>query len=399
MKPSSVVLLSLVCAFVGAGAALLVVQTTGWVDSPASTVVVRDGGGGSATPAANGDSSSKPLTGNGFDPSVIYRERSGGVVTLYSRFQGDGSPEQGTGFGEAQGSGFVADGDGYILTNAHVITTAGTGASGADVKAAETVYVEFKDGDRIEAKVIGWDLFDDVGLIKVDPDAHDLQALPLGDSDAVEVGEPVAAIGSPFSQQSSLSVGVVSATRSIPSLTSQYSLPDAIQIDAPINPGNSGGPLVNARGEVIGLNAQIRSDSGTAEGIGFAVPINAEGKVRYAWLGVTTQTVTPTLARELGFGTERGAAIQSIVAKSPAASAGFKAGTVEKEFDGVSIVTGGDVIVAVDGTAVESAEDVVRAVSSRLPGEEAKFTIFRAGKEMVVTVRFGERPSELPLEN
>jgi S1-C subfamily serine protease len=408
MKPSAVAAVSLVCAFVGAGAALIVAQTTDWLEDPATTVVVRDSGGASSAPDSESDAG-QPLVGNGFDPAVIYRERAGGVVTVLADF-GAADAAAGEPGGESQGSGFVVSHEGYILTNSHVITTAGTGSTGADVRAASRVYVEFKDGDRVAAKVVGWDLFDDVALLKVDPEGHDLQPLPLGDSSQVEVGEPVAAIGSPFGQESSLSVGVVAATkRSIASLTSQYSLVDAIQTDAPINPGNSGGPLVDARGRVIGLNAQIRSTSGTAEGVGFAVPINsavrsmdqliADGRVRYAWVGITTQTVTPTLAAELGFGADRGAAVQQVVDRSPAEAADLRAGKREVEFEGIQIVVGGDVIVAIDDTPVLSAEDVVREVSSRLPGEEARFTIVRDGKRLVVKVRFADRPAEFPLEN
>ena len=143
------------------------------------------------------------------------------------------------------------------------------------MEAATEVYVEFADGDRVGAEIVGWDLFYDVGLLKVRPAEHALVVVPLGDSADVVVGEPVAAIGSPFGQAGSLAVGVVAATRrSVESLTSGYSVIDAIQIDAPINRGNSGGPLFNALGEVIGINAQIRSESGNAEGVGFAIPIN-----------------------------------------------------------------------------------------------------------------------------
>ena len=149
-----------------------------------------------------------------------------------------------------------------MLTNSHVITTAGEADETQTPEAAARVYVQYRDGERVAAKIIGWDLYDDVGLLKVDPANHAVSPVPLGDSAAVVVGEPVAAIGSPFGQQSSLSVGVVSATeRSIDSLTSSYDLIDAIQTDAPINRGNSGGPMFNARGEVIGINAQIRSES------------------------------------------------------------------------------------------------------------------------------------------
>ena len=181
------------------------------------------------------------------------------------------------------------------------------------MRGADKLYVEFRDRDRVPAKIVGWDLFSDVAVVRVDPRAHALAPVPLGSSAAVVVGTPVAAIGSPFNEQSSLSVGVVSATdRTIDSLTSGYSVSDAIQTDAPINRGNSGGPLFDARGRVIGINAQIRSTSGTAEGVGFAIPIDTArraleqlvrtGRVAYAYVGVTTQDVTPGLARKFGFG-------------------------------------------------------------------------------------------------
>src|SRR5207248_712524 len=174
--------------------------------------------------------------------------------------------------------------------------------------------------DRVAAKVVGWDGFDDVGLLKIDPSGRALDPVPLGNSAAIAVGDPVAAIGSPFGNEDALGVGVVSAIhRSIDSLTSNFSLVDAIQTDAPINHGNSGGPLFDARGRVIGIDAQIRSDSGNAEGVGFAVPIDAArrsmeqliatGRVVYPFVGVNTQDLTPAAAEHFGFGVRRGAVI------------------------------------------------------------------------------------------
>ena len=308
----------------------------------------------------------------------------------------------------SQGSGFVVSDEGYILTNSHVVTTAGESAPDETPVAADTIYVQFKDGERVPAKIVGWDLFDDVGLLKVNPDHHPLTPVPLGDSSAVVVGEPVAAIGSPFGQESSLSVGVVSATeRSIDSITSGFKLVDAIQTDAPINRGNSGGPMFNAHGDVIGINAQIRSESGTAEGVGFAVPINAAkrsmdqliqtGKVRYAWLGVTTQTVTPRIAERFGFPAERGAAVQSVADGSPADHAGLMGGGSEQEVDGLPFCPGGDIIVEIDGIPVHSAEDVVRAVNQqRFPGEEIHLVVLRGSQRLELEARLGDRPANPP---
>ena len=402
VRPGAVAVIALVCALLGGTSALVVGKATGWIDDDGETVLVSSGDGG--TPVAtrvDGGSTAKPLPGNDFDAAELYRARADGVVTIIALFDAQGA---GTEAGAAQGSGFVVSKDGYVLTNSHVVTTAGEGAAGEQPDAAGTVFVEFRDGDRVPAKVVGWDIFDDVGLLKVDPDDHSLSPVPLGDSSRVIVGEPIAAIGSPFGQMSSLSVGVVSATeRSIESLTSRYNLVDAIQTDAPINRGNSGGPMFNARGVVIGINAQIRTDSGTAEGVGFAVPINsakrsmeqliATGRVRYAWLGIETQTVTPRLAERFGFAAERGAAVQTVVPDSPAERSGLRGGGAEREFADIRFRPGGDLIVAIDGKPVETAEDVVRAVTETLlPGQTTELTVFRGDERRVIRVVLGERP-------
>src|SRR5947208_2807688 len=222
----------------------------------------------------------------------------------------------------------LASAEGYLLTSSHVITDAGQRPAGETPAKASTVFVEFGDRDRVPARIVGVDVFDDVGLLRVSPKDHALQPVPLGDSSTVRVGEPVAAIGSPFGNENSLAVGVVSAVRrSIDSLTSNYDLVDAIQVDAPINHGNSGGPLFDARGRVIGITAQIRSDTGNAEGVGFAVPIDsarrslqelvAKGTVAYAYVGITTEDLTPTLARHLGYRAAHGALVDSVLADSP----------------------------------------------------------------------------------
>jgi 2-alkenal reductase len=393
VRAGALAAVSIVAACLGAAVVLVVGSAAGWLggETGVRTVVVPtvSAESGRAAPTA------APLLGNGFDPARIYASRSEGVVTIYSFFP-NGQ--------RAQGSGFVVSETGHILTNSHVVST--SGGSNSAVKGAEQLYVVFHDGDRVPASIIGWDLFNDTGLVKVDPEDHAVSPVPLGDSSSVVVGEPVAAIGSPFGQESSLAVGVVSATRrSIESLTSAYDVSDAIQIDAPINHGNSGGPLLDARGRVIGINAQIRSDSGNAEGVGFAIPINsarrsmeqliAKGHVAYAYVGVTTQDVTPALARRYGLGAPRGALIQAVVADGPAARAGLRGSTDEKVFNGVPIALGGDLIVGFAGRKVERAADIARIVTdSLLPGQTVSVTVIRrgTGTKQTVRVRLIERP-------
>ena len=399
VRPGSVAAVALISAALGGAAALAVGRAAGWVGEERRTVVVARPApllGGSAPSQVS--VRARPLLGNGFRPRDIYAARAAGVVTIYSFHEREGRPQA------AQGSGFVVSNAGYILTNAHVITNAGEVDPDETVEAASEVYVEFADRDRVPAKIIGWDVFDDVGVIKVEPDAHPLMPLPLGDSAKVAVGDPVAAIGSPFGNANSLAVGVISGVhRSIRSLTSAYNLIEAIQIDAPINHGNSGGPLFDARGRVIGINAQIRSDSGLAEGVGFAVPINsarrsmdeliATGRVAYAYVGITSEDLTPSLARRFGYPVRYGAIVDQVRPDTPGSRAGLRGGGETVDVNGTTFRPGGDVIVAIDGRRVRSAEDVVRLVTERLrPGQTARFTIVRRGKRLVVPVRLEERP-------
>jgi S1-C subfamily serine protease len=400
MRPGQVVAVALIAAVLGGLVALgggLALGLGGDDDGSGggNTVVLTTETDGSSASAA----SAKPLLGNGFDPAEIYRRRSQGVVTIYSYFadQPTENPDH-----AAQGSGFVVSPQGHILTSAHVITTAGeTGPT----KPAEKVFVAFRDGDRVDATILGFDLNDDVGVLKVDPRDHKVEPVPLGDSAKVAVGEPVAAIGSPFGNVDSLAVGVVSSnSRSIPSLTSRYNVVDAIQTDAPITHGNSGGPLLDARGRVIGINAQIRSDTGDTQGVGFAIPINAarrsmkqlveEGRVAYAYVGVTASTLTPTLAERFGYTVDRGAVVDQIAAGSPGLHAGLRCGRDEESFRGTTFKRGGDVIVAIDGRPVRSADDLVRIVSERLePGQQSTFELVRGDKRQTVAVKLGKRPS------
>ena len=381
--------LAVAAAAIGAVVAVLVTAVAGVGDATTTVVMPAE------TPTTVTSAAPGHRAGSAFDPETLYAARAPGVVTIYANLGIDG---------EAQGSGFVVDEDGVILTNAHVITNAAEART--NVQGASAVYVEFADGERVEAKVVGWDLFSDVGVVRVSPDDHELDPVPLGDSSKVVVGEPVAAIGSPFGKQTSLSVGVVSATgRSIDALTQGgFAVSNAIQIDAPINRGNSGGPLFDGDGRVIGINAQIQSTSGNAEGVGFAIPIDlarrsldqllATGRVRYAFIGVRTQDVTPGIAKAFDLGVDRGALVTNVEPGSPAANAGLRGGTRTEAFNGLDVTLGGDVIVAIGARQVETAEDVSRLVTTELlPGQKVTFTVLRGKRRVAVEVTLGNRPS------
>jgi S1-C subfamily serine protease len=386
--------LALACAVVGGAAALGIGRAAGLVgsNSTTTTVIVHARAGALATSTAV-RSVPSPASSS-FEPARIFARRSPGVVTVYSYFAGTAS----------QGSGFVVSRAGTILTNAHVITNAGESAG--PVHAAESVFVEFADRDRIPARIVGWDVFDDVGVLRVSPSAHSLVPVPLGRSADAVVGEPVAAIGSPLGNADSLAVGVVSGIhRSIAALTAPtFSLLDAIQTDAPIAHGSSGGPLLDAAGRAIGINAQLRSDPGGSAAVGFAVPIDSarrslqelltKGRVRYAYAGVQSEDVTPALAAELKLPVHRGALVDRVTPGGPAAAAGLRGGRSERQFEGQTVHVGGDVIVALNGVAVDSADSLVRIVTNTLrPGQTALFSIVRAGRRRTLAVKLVVRPA------
>ena len=274
------------------------------------------------------------------------------------------------------------------------------------VRGATAVYVEFTDGERVEAELVGWDLFSDVGVLRVTPGDHasrpSRSATPRASRS--ESRSPRSAARS--AQQTSLSVGVVSAIeRSIDSLTSTFAVANAIQIDAPINRGNSGGPLFDAAGRVIGINAQIQSRSGPRRASGFAIPIDLAkrsldqllrtGRVRYAYIGVSTQDVTPGIAEAFDLDAERGALITRVEGGTPAAAAGLRGGSRTEIFNGLDVTLGGDLIVAIAGSPVRSADDVSRLVTTRLrPGQKVPFTVLRGGTQrLTIDVQLGDRPT------
>jgi S1-C subfamily serine protease len=333
----------------------------------------------------------KGVPGNGFDPEAIYRREAPGVVTVISYFEGAGPTR-------ALGSGFVIDGKGEIVTNAHVVLQ-NEGGSGAR---AREVYVQFADGNQVRARIVGTDPDADAALLRVDGGGVTLRPLPLGSSARLRVGEPVAAMGSPFGERQSLSVGVISGLdRTIESLT-RFQISGAIQTDAAINRGISGGPLLDARGRVVGINAQTSPDGAGGSGVGFAVPIDlvkrsltqlrAEGKAKYAFVGVSTVPLYPQLARHLGLPVTRGALVQEVVAGGPADDAGIRAGNQRIRFQGQPYRAGGDVIVAVAGKPIREESDVGRVLATRAPGETLTVQVVRGGVRRDFRVRLEERP-------
>ncbi|HEX6752692.1 MAG TPA: trypsin-like peptidase domain-containing protein [Solirubrobacterales bacterium] len=329
--------------------------------------------------------------GRGFDAVEVFREASPGVVTIRSVF-GDGG-------GAAEGSGFVLDDEGRIVTNAHVVTDESSG----DREAAQAVYVEFPDRNVVAAEIVGFDPFADVALLAVEPDGFELHPLKLGDDADLVVGQPVAAIGSPFGEQQSLSVGVISAIdRSVESLT-KFQIEGAIQTDASINPGNSGGPLLDAGARVVGINQQIETESGANDGVGFAVPISAvkrsiaqleeDGGAEYAYIGVSSQALYPQLARKLGLDADHGGLLDEVVPGAPADEAGLEGGDDRVRFQAGAYKTGGDVILSIEGHPVIGPEDLARLVSDYEPGEEVTLIVLHDGEREAVEVTLGKRPS------
>ena len=337
----------------------------------------------------------------GLNPAALYRRLAPGVVTVISIFGEGGAPpadEEG-----GLGSGFVVGSEGYVATNAHVVTT----GEGPDIERAREVYVEFADGNRVDAEIVGDDPNADVGLLKIDPEGLSLRPLKLGRSSSLHVGEPVAAIGSPFGERQSLSTGVISAIdRDIDSLTA-FAIGNAIQTDAAINRGNSGDPLLDATGRVIGINSQIKSTSGGGEGVGFAVPVDTvkrsldelreKGEVDYGYLGVTSQQLYPQLAEHLNVDAETGALIADVEPGSPADEAGLEPGDEKTTFQVQhDIPENGDVIVGVDGDPITNAKNLGDIISLRSPCEKVKLDVFRDGKRRTVTVTLDERPDRAP---
>ncbi|MFL5869468.1 MAG: S1C family serine protease [Solirubrobacterales bacterium] len=377
----------------------------------ASLTLAACGGSDSTTTVTlgspdTGSDSSNPVVikaeNGAFDPETVYSNAAPGVVTIREVIGSTGSSIFGGGQGQGQGSGFVISDDGEIATNAHVVTDAAESGASGPIHEAKEVYVQFFDRNQVQAQIVGFDPFADVALLRVDPEGLELHPLTLGSIDNVHVGEPVAAIGSPFGQDQSLSVGVISATdRTIQGL-SRFPIEGALQTDAAINPGNSGGPLLDPEGQVIGIDQQINTNSGGNEGVGFAVPIDvvkrsldqlrAGGDVSYAYIGVTTQDLYPQLADRLGIDADHGAIISRVIDGGPGDDAGLQGGDNTIEFQGTTVRTGGDVITAVNGQQINASQDLPRLISLLNPGDKVTLDVIRDGEHQQIEVTLGERP-------
>ncbi|MGH2978829.1 MAG: S1C family serine protease [Solirubrobacterales bacterium] len=318
----------------------------------------------------------------GLDVAGLYENTRSGVVFVEARGQGPG---------QASGSGFLVDGNGSILTNQHVVDD------------AEEVDVRFgEDGDPVDAKVTGTDPSTDLALLKIDPGDADGRPLRLGSSSQVRVGEPVIAIGSPFGLRGTVTSGIVSGLGREIQSPNGFTIDEVVQTDAAINPGNSGGPLIDERGRVIGVNAQIAS-SGTRSnsGVGFAIPIDTakevipelrkSGEVKRAYLGVSSADVESAVARQLNLPTDRGALVQSVVRGGPADDAGLRGGQRRTD-SGLS--AGGDLIVKVGDREISDPSELADVISALKPGEQVRVEYFRGDERRSAQVKLGERPDQ-----
>jgi S1-C subfamily serine protease len=289
------------------------------------------------------------------------------------------------------GSGFVYSDDGYIITNQHV------------VRDAQKVTVTFLDGEAYIGDVVGRDRDLDIAVVKVNPSNTYIQPITIGDSSKLKVGEKIAAIGNPFGLSGSMTSGIVSQIGRLLPQESGYSIPDVIQTDAAINPGNSGGPLINMKGEVVGINTAIQSATGEFSGIGFAVPSNTvkkvvpilieKGEFSHPWMGISGTDVDPELAEVRGLNSSKGFLVVSVIEGSPAEQAGLLGVTETKEVDGREFAMDGDIITAIDGKTVRKISDIlVHLQREKSIGDEMILSVNRGGEVLELTMILEERP-------
>jgi S1-C subfamily serine protease len=398
------IVIPFISALIGGGIVVAVVAAAGDLGKSQTTTVTTVQ---AAEPAAPTNASQQKTIG--MTPHEAYVRDAPGVAFVTSTVvqKGESSPfNLFGGGGETQrqgvdtGSGIVIDANGTILTNYHVIANA--------IK----VTVSFEKGQTVEAQVVGKDPSNDLAILKIPTDGLTLHPLTLGDSSAVQVGDPVYAIGNPFDLERTLTTGVISALQREITAPNGFTINNVLQTDAPINPGNSGGPLLNAAGQVIGINSQIETGgSGDGSvGIGFAVPINTAkseiselekgGTVRGAYLGLTSLTVDGSLSA-LNLPVKSGALVQSVQKGTAAEKAGIRGGTVSANTEDGQVAVGGDVIIGLDGKKVTSSEDLASDIEEKKPGDKITVELWRAtggGKyeKKTLTATLGSRPNSVP---
>ncbi len=389
-------------ALLGGAIVVAVVAAAGGLGESQKTVTTVE-----ATPVA--PSNASVHTSVGLTPHEVYVRDAPGVAFVtstvvqktespFNLFGGESQRQ-----GEATGSGIVIDSNGTILTNYHVIENA--------IK----VTVSFEKGNSVEAQVVGKDPSNDLAILRIPTDGLTLHPLTLGDSATVQVGDPVYAIGNPFDLERTLTTGVISALQREITAPNGFTINNVLQTDAPINPGNSGGPLLNASGQVIGINSQIETGgSGDGSvGIGFAVPSNTAkaeiselekgGTVRGAYLGLTSLTIDGSLSA-LNLPVKSGALVQTVQKGTAAEKAGIHGGTVSSTVENGQIAIGGDIILSVDGTAIHGSEELAAAIEAHKPGDTITIRLLRATggghyTEKTVKATLGQRPNSVPNPN
>lgn len=338
----------------------------------------------------DGSANATEKTASSFSKSLslieIFEKSEPGVVRVNVQRGESGEATGGV------GSGFVFDKKGHIITNAHV------------VKEASKVVVTFLDGRSYNAEIIGTDEYTDIAIIKVSADLSLLQPLSIGDSSNLKVGEQIAAIGNPFGLSGSMTSGIVSQLGRLLPSGSGYSIPDVIQTDAAINPGNSGGPLLNMRGDIVGINTAIQSATGEFTGVGFSIPsqtvakivptLIAKGEYKHPWIGISGRDIDPDMASVLNLKDAVGFLVITVVEDSPAFDAGLVGSDKTIEVDGINYQVGGDIILSVDGKEVRKIDDIlIHLQRAKSVGDEMILEILRDGRTTNISITLDERPN------
>jgi putative serine protease PepD len=362
----------------------------------AAVIGAGAGAGTYALLSDNGTTVVRQVTVQGSQPAAVSKLSIGSIYDLAYRGVVEitatgtaAAPFGGQEQQQAQGSGWVYDSQGHIVTNQHVVAN------------AAALSVHFWNGATYPATVVGSDSSTDLAVIKVEAPSSLLYPLKVGDSDALRVGDGVVAIGSPFGLEGTVTSGIVSALHREMKAPNNFTITDSIQTDAAINHGNSGGPLLDAEGKVVGINSQIESDSGGNDGVGFAVPSTTiasivprlieNGKVVHAYLGVQLASIPQGVAQKLGM--PAGVELENVKAGTPADAAGLRAATSSRTVEGQSYPTGGDVIVGFEGITITSSQQLQNAVDSKRPGDKVTITYVRGGQHHTVQVTLATRPS------